>query len=94
MTAIRQRLPNRRGSISFNFVHNGFTYSASASRHADGLAEVFLTCSKAGSAAQQHAETAAILTSLLLQHGVPAEAIAHAVRGSAIATAIEMAVTP
>jgi hypothetical protein len=28
-----------------------------------------------------------------LQHGVAAETIVHAVRGSAIATAIEMAVT-
>lgn len=91
----RQRLPARRHSVVFNFQHDGHLYRASASRFADGrLGEIFLTTSKAGSAAQGHADTAAVLASLLLQHGVPAHTIVRAVRGSAVATALELAGAP
>lgn len=94
LQARRERLPSRRRSVVFNFEHGGLRYRATASRFADGrLAEIFLTASKPGSATQAHADTAAVLASLLLQHGVPADAVARAVNGSAIAAAIELAET-
>jgi hypothetical protein len=80
----------------FSFVHgDGLSYRCTASRFASGqLAEVFLSASKAGSAVAEVADTAAILTSLLLQYGVPAATIAGAVHGSAVAMAIELAEAP
>jgi hypothetical protein len=93
MTA-RERLPNRRPHIAFNFSHEGQSYHCSATRYADGrLGEIFLQTSKAGSTAQQHAECAAILCSLALQSGVSAETIIGAV-GGAIGTALALAVLP
>jgi len=91
----RHQLPNRRSSISFNFVHESRTYHATATRYPDGrLAEIFLDVGKAGSTVQLHAEATAVLASLCLQHGVSAETICHAVGGGPIAAAIELAVTP
>jgi hypothetical protein len=91
----RERLPNRRGNISFNFSHDGRTYHATATRYADGrLAEVFLDVGKAGSTVQQHAEATAVLASLALQHGVAHQTIIHAVRGGPLAAALELAVLP
>ena len=88
----RRDLPNRRGNRGCNFDHGNLCHHLTFSRFPDGkLAEIFLSCSKAGSAAEQYADTAAILTSLLLQYGVPAEVIRHAVRGSAVAVALELA---
>ena len=79
----RQLLPNRRRSIAFSFEFEGHRYRATASRFEDNghLAEIFLDAHKAGSALQLHAETAAILVSLLLQHNVPVETILHSVHG-------------
>ena len=90
----RQRLPDRRGHVAFNFEHDGQSYHCTATRYADGrVAEVFLTTNKIGSALQQHAECSAILCSLALQSGVPAETIIKAV-GGPIGAALEMAVRP
>ncbi len=87
----RERLANRRASVTFNFDHGGQRYQCSASRFPDGrVAEIFLASAKIGSGAQQHAECAAILCSLALQHGVPADTICHAV-GGAVAIALELA---
>ena len=90
----RERLPNRRGHVAFTFDHEGQRYHCSASRLASGsIGEIFLTTNKAGSTAQQHAECAAILCSLALQSGVPADTIVKAV-GGPIAVALEMACAP
>lgn len=90
---MRERLPNRRGNVSFNFRHEGWTYHATATRYDDGrLAEIFLDVDKPGSAVQLHAETAAMLASLALQHGVAAQTIVHAVAGP-LSVAVEMAVS-
>lgn len=82
-TATRERLTDRRGNLSFGFEFEGFKYRATASRFDDGrLAEIFLDVpGKLGTPLQSNAHTAAILTSLLLQHGVPAEIIGHSVTG-------------
>jgi hypothetical protein len=78
MTA-RRRLPNRRASEHFNFECAGLAYVATISRFPDGtLGEIFLSNHKAGSHADACARVAAIVCSLALQHGVPAETIRHA----------------
>lgn len=70
MTA-RQRLPNRRRSITFGFECAGLKYTATASQFADGrLGEVFLGNHKSDSQADSNAKDAAILASIALQHGV------------------------
>jgi hypothetical protein len=90
----RERLPNRRPSIAFNFECKGQRYRAMATRFPDGrLAEIFLDASKVGSTAQMHAETAAILASLLLQHHVSAETILRSISGP-IAVAINLVISP
>src|SRR5438132_976093 len=79
----RERLPNRRGNISLGFAFEGHEYRATAGYFDDGrLAELFVDCpGKAGTALESNANTAGILTSLLLQHGVAPEAIRHSIAG-------------
>src|SRR2546425_539910 len=85
----RKRLPNRRPSLTFDFEFEGQDYGATASRFDDGrIGEIFLDAGKVGSALQQHASTSAILTSLLLQHGVSPGTIRDAV-GGPIAIALD-----
>ncbi len=75
----RQRLPNRRASITFGVEAQGLKFTATASRRADGsLAEIFLQNHKAGSDAGINAQDAAVVCSLALQHGVPLETIRRA----------------
>jgi hypothetical protein len=91
----RERLPNRRGNISFNFVHDGRIYHATAAHHHDGrLAEIFLDVGKVGSTVQQHAEATAVLASLALQHGVAAQTLIHAVSGGPLSAALQLASVP
>src|SRR5216684_204419 len=79
----RKQLPNRRGNLSVGFVFEGHSYRATAGHFDDGaLAEIFLDVpGKAGTPLQSNANTAAVLTSLLLQHGVAPEVIGHSVTG-------------
>lgn len=92
---LRERLPNRRKSLAFNFDYEGHRYRATGSRFADGrLAELFLDVpGKFGTPLQSNAATSAILVSLLLQHGVAPDEIRHSIEGP-IATALELAVRP
>ena len=72
----RNRLPNRRASISFDVQSQGLRFTCTVSRFADGsLAEIFLQNHKAGSMAGVNAQDAAVVCSLALQHGVPLDAI-------------------
>jgi hypothetical protein len=78
MTA-RQRLPNRRASVTFGIKAQGLHFTCTASRFADGtLAEIFLQNHKAGSDAGINAQDCAVVCSLALQHGVPLEVIRRA----------------
>jgi hypothetical protein len=92
----RQKLPNRRNdSITFGFEHRAIRYSATINHFPDGtLAEIFIDCCfKPGSAIAEHANDAAVLASLLLQHHVPAATIEHSISGplaSALAKAREL----
>jgi hypothetical protein len=84
---IRHRLPNRRASERFEFVHEGDFYLATVSFRDGQPAELFLDCKKPGSALAAQAKDAAVLCSLLLQHGVAPETIRHSINGP-IATAL------
>ena len=88
MSGARQRLPDRRGSLRFSFRHDGSLYSATLSKFTDGrLAEIFIDANKPNSALALHANDAAVLASLLFQHGVTAAAIRHSIAGP-LATAL------
>lgn len=90
----REKLPNRRASESFQFEHGGVRYTASVSFF-DGqrLGEIFIDALKPGSAIAEHAQDAAVLASLLLQHGVTAATIKHSISGP-LATALKIASEP
>jgi hypothetical protein len=75
----RDRLPNRRSSVSFDIATQNLEYTATVSRFPDGrLAEIFLQNHKAGSHAGINAQDAAVVCSIALQYGVPLEVIARA----------------
>jgi len=87
----RECLPNRRGSESFQFEHAGFVYTATVSCFSDGrLAEIFLDYKRPNSQLAEHATDAAILASLLLEHGVTAASIRHSISGP-LSTALALA---
>jgi hypothetical protein len=78
-SSVRQRLPNRRASVTFNFECNQLPYRATISRYPNGdLAEIFLSNSKAGSDSDSAAKDSAVICSLALQHGVPLPTIRKA----------------
>ena len=80
----RQRLPDRRGHELFNFEHGGIRYTAGAGRFDNGgLAEIFLTTAKHGTAVDVNARDAAVAASLLLQHGCPVEVLRRALTRNA-----------
>jgi hypothetical protein len=86
----RRRLPNRRAAETFTFQRNGVMYRATVSFFADGgMAEIFIDAAKPGSAIAEYANDAAVLTSLLLQHGVTAAEIRHSISGP-LATALDL----
>lgn len=79
MSVARQRLANRRASESFGFECNGLNYVATVSHFSDGrLAEVFINNAKAGSQSDAAAKDSAVVASIALQHGVPADTLRHA----------------
>jgi hypothetical protein len=66
-------------------------YSATLSKFSDGqLAEIFIDAHKPDSQLAVHVSDAAVLASLLLQHGVTAAAIRHSIAGP-LATALAKA---
>src|SRR5262245_55552188 len=79
MSAVRERLPNRRLSETLAFEWNSLIYLATVSHFQDGrLAEIFISNSKAGSHSDSACKNAAVVCSIALQHGVPIEVIRHA----------------
>jgi hypothetical protein len=87
----REILPTRRFNRLLSFEFEGHPYRATGGWFADGrLAEIFLHApGKMGTPLQANADTAAILASLLLQHGVDPEVIRHSITGP-IAIALQM----
>jgi hypothetical protein len=75
----RRRLPDRRGSETFEIECGGLIYVATVSHFADGrLGEIFLTNHKAGSAADTAARDSAITCSIALQFGADIDMICKA----------------
>jgi hypothetical protein len=75
----RERLRNRRASVSFDFEAQGLRFTATISRfEGGGLAEIFIVNHKAGSMAGINACDAAVVTSIALQYGAPLDVIRKA----------------
>jgi ribonucleoside-diphosphate reductase alpha chain len=75
----RQRLPNRRGSITFAVEAVGLTFTVTASRFDSGdIAETFIQNHRTNSAAGILASDCAIAASLALQFGCPVETLRRA----------------
>jgi len=75
----RQRLPNRRASITFDIKSRDLRFTVTASRLNNGnLGEVFIQNHKADSTAGIMASDAAIAASLALQFGCPADVLRRA----------------
>jgi hypothetical protein len=75
----RRRLPDRRGSETFEVECGGQAYVATVSHFDDGRpGEIFLTSHKAGSAADTAARDSAITCSIALQFGADFETIRKA----------------
>ena len=75
----RRRLPNRRGSLTFDVEALGLTFTVTASRFNDGsIAETFIQNHKTNSAAGVLASDCAIAASLALQFGCPVETLRRA----------------
>jgi hypothetical protein len=74
----RRSLPNRRAHEVIDVEHDGHRYRLGVGRFEDGRpAEVFITSTKVGTAADVNARDGALCLSLLLQNGVPIDAIIH-----------------
>ena len=75
----RERLPNRRSSLFFDFESMDMPFTASVSHYPDGrISELFLDNHKAGSAIGTLVRDAAIIFSFAVQHGADPEAIRRA----------------
>jgi hypothetical protein len=84
-------LPPRRFSEVFSFEHAAARYTCTVSRFSDGrLAEIFIDHARPSSQIAELANDAAVLASLLLQHGVTAAKIRHSISGP-LAIAIDKA---
>jgi hypothetical protein len=76
---IRNRLPNRRGSQTFELEVAGLEYTCTVSRFDNGsIGEVFLNSHKSSSTADVNAQEAAIIFSIAVQHGVDPDLIRRA----------------
>ncbi len=79
MTALRQRLQDRRPHWLYRFECDGQSYTGGIGWFDDGrIAEIFINGSKVGTAVETNAQDAAIVASLALQHGCPIDTIRHA----------------
>jgi hypothetical protein len=75
----RERLPNRRQSVTFDFEFAGLRYTCTVGRFRDGrIAEIFLGNHKTNSSADTNARDSAIVASLALQYGADIETIRKA----------------
>jgi hypothetical protein len=81
----RERLANRRESLTFDVSVGGLDYRVTAGRYPDGrLAEVFLDGSKVASAADIAARDSAITASIAIQCGADVETIRRALCRNAL----------
>jgi hypothetical protein len=79
VTAVRERLPNRRASTTFEVEVGGRKYRVTISRYADGrVGEIFISNNKSGSDSDTVARDSAVVCSIALQYGVPIDVIRKA----------------
>ena len=77
---IRERLSQRRASLTLNLEHAGLHYTVTISHFPDGRpAECFVQNHKLSSSADIAARDSGILLSLLFQFGCPVETVVHAI---------------
>ena len=76
----RLRLPNRRAAIAFELEHQGQRFRCHVGFNEGEIGEIFLDAAKQNSAIDAFGADAAILISLLLQHGAGLAEIGHALR--------------
>ena len=77
----REILPNRRHSETLEFERDGASYCMTVGYYPDGrVGEIFLNADRANSLLDVLMSDAAIVASIALQHGVPLEQIAHALK--------------
>jgi len=76
----RNRLPNRRASLTFGFECGPHNYVATISYfpNTGELAEIFLGNGRAGSDVDAAAKDSAVVASIALQYGVPVNVIRKA----------------
>ena len=80
MSAVRERLPDRRTAETLPLEFAGQRYTVTTGRFPDGrLGEIFVAHHKRGNAADVVVRDAGILISLLLQHGCAVGVIANAI---------------
>jgi hypothetical protein len=76
----RQRLPDRRGSLTFEIEVSGLRYTCTVGRFPDdSIGELFLTNHRTNSQAGIMASDQAVMASLALQFGCPIETLRGAV---------------
>jgi hypothetical protein len=81
----RRTLPNRRPHEVIGVEHDGHLYKVGVGRFEDGRpAEVFITSTKVGTAADVNARDCGLLLSLLLQNHVGIDDIAHSLSPSGL----------
>jgi hypothetical protein len=75
----RERLPQRRRSVTFNFECAALRYTATVGFYSNGqIGEIFLGNHRADSHADACAKDSAILASVALQYGVPLDVLRRA----------------
>jgi hypothetical protein len=86
---VRDRLPNRRLSLTFDIDAGGLHYSATVGFHENGrIGEIFIDGRKIGSAADAAARDSAITASIALQFGADIETIRKALCRDACGKAV------
>jgi ribonucleoside-diphosphate reductase alpha chain len=98
----RTRLPNRRLNQTQEFNRDGISIKMTIGFKPDGsVGEIFLNADRADSMLDVLMSDAAIIASLALQHGVPLQQLAHAIKrdkfgiaSSPIGAAIDRITTP
>ena len=74
----RHNLPNRRAHVVVDVEHEGYRYRVGVGRFEDGRpAEVFITSTKVGTAADVNERDGALLQGLLLRNDVEIDATVH-----------------
>ncbi len=78
---VRNRLPDRRSSVSTSFERDGALFEMTAGFYPDGRpGEIFLNADRANSLLDFLMSDAAILASIALQYGAPLDELKHALK--------------